>query len=163
MIEFRQVHKVYRQGQRSVSALDGVSLTIGAGEFVAVTGPSGSGKSTLLHLAGGLDLPTSGEVLLDGQASHLMGDDQLTRLRRDRVGLVFQFFNLMPTLTVLENAALPLLVAGKRLAAVRSRAVTLLGPPISEDVGIAFPSSADRARSWARPEPAIAACEQARG
>jgi putative ABC transport system ATP-binding protein len=126
MIQFRDVRKLYAQGTREVAALDGVTTTIERGEFVAVMGPSGSGKSTFLHLAAGLDLPSAGELYIDGAATHAMDDDALTRLRRDRVGLVFQFFNLIPTLTVLENAALPLLVAGKRLAAVRAKAEALL-------------------------------------
>jgi putative ABC transport system ATP-binding protein len=89
-------------------------------------GPSGSGKSTFLHLAAGLDLPSSGELFVDGQPTHAMDDDELTLLRRHRVGLVFQFFNLVPTLTVLENAALPLLVAGQRLRAVRAKVEGIL-------------------------------------
>ncbi len=126
MIRFHDVSKSYTQGARQVEALAHVTHTIARGEFVAVMGPSGSGKSTFLHLAAGLDLPTAGELFIDGAATHTMNDDELTHLRRDRVGLVFQFFNLVPTLTVLENTALPLLIAGHRLAAVRSRAEALL-------------------------------------
>jgi putative ABC transport system ATP-binding protein len=126
MIRFQDVSKVYSQGARQVHALQHVTHTIERGEFVAVMGPSGSGKSTFLHLAAGLDLPTSGELYVDGAATHAMNDDELTHLRRDHTGLVFQFFNLVPTLTVLENTALPLLVAGHRLAAVRHRAEALL-------------------------------------
>ena len=126
MIRFLDVCKTYTQGARQVQALSHVTHTIERGEFVAVMGPSGSGKSTFLHLAAGLDLPSSGELFLDGAATHAMNDDELTRLRRDRTGLVFQFFNLVPTLSVLENAALPLLVAGARLPAVRSRVEGIL-------------------------------------
>jgi putative ABC transport system ATP-binding protein len=126
MIRFRAVTKRYAQGGREVTALADVTHTIERGEFVAVMGPSGSGKSTFLHLAAGLDQPTSGEVFVDGVATSAMDDDALTLLRRDRVGLVFQFFNLVPTLSVLENAALPLLVAGQRLAAVRPKAEGLV-------------------------------------
>ncbi|HLQ37295.1 MAG TPA: ABC transporter ATP-binding protein [Planctomycetota bacterium] len=126
MIRFRDVSKVYAQGAREVRALANVTHTIERGEFVAVMGPSGSGKSTFLHLAAGLDLPSSGELLLSGQATHAMSDDELTQLRRTRVGLVFQFFNLVPTLSVLENAALPLLVAGRRLPAVRAQTEAIL-------------------------------------
>jgi putative ABC transport system ATP-binding protein len=126
MIRFQNVTKLYAQGGRQVTALADVTHTIERGEFVAVMGPSGSGKSTFLHLAGGLDLPTSGELFVDGAPTHAMNDDELTLLRRHRVGLVFQFFNLVPTLTVLENAALPLLVAGQRLAAVRGKAEAIL-------------------------------------
>src|SRR5262245_34378309 len=126
MIRFRDVSKVYTQGARRVVALDRVTHTIERGEFVAVTGPSGSGKSTLLHLAAGLDLPSSGELFVGDTATAAMADDELTLLRRRRVGLVFQFFNLVPTLTVLENTALPLLLAGQRLGIVRARAEALL-------------------------------------
>ena len=126
MIEFREVHKRYPQGKREVTALDGITLTIGKGEFVAVTGASGSGKSTFLHLAGGLDLPTSGDVVIDGRSSSQLPDLELTRLRRERIGLVFQFFNLIPTLTVLENTALPRMVSGVGFRAARPRAEALL-------------------------------------
>ena len=131
MIRFHDVTKVYAQGAREVTALADVSCTIERGEFVAVTGKSGSGKSTFLHLAAGLDLPSSGELFLAGEPTHAMSDDQLTALRRERVGLVFQFFNLVPTLSVLENAALPLLLAGRRLQTVRTRIEALL-----EQVGL---------------------------
>ncbi|MDQ3626814.1 MAG: ATP-binding cassette domain-containing protein, partial [Verrucomicrobiota bacterium] len=93
-------------------ALDGVSLEIARGEFVAVTGPSGCGKSTLLHLLAGLDRPTSGEIEVDGLALHAAGDAALTDYRRHRLGLVFQFFNLLPTMNVLENVSFPLLLQG---------------------------------------------------
>lgn len=126
MIEFHNVHKVYRRGQREVAALGGLSLTIEKGEFVAVMGPSGSGKSTFLHLAGGLDVPTSGTVRINGQDTGAMGDEALTLLRRRAIGLVFQFFNLIPTLTVLENTALPALVAGGRTGQAYPAAETLL-------------------------------------
>lgn len=119
MIRFHEVSKRYRQGTREVSALDCVSHVVEREEFVAIMGPSGSGKSTFLHLAAGLDLPSSGELYINDLPTHRMSDDELTRLRREKIGLVFQFFNLIPTLSVLENAALPLLVAGRRLAAVR--------------------------------------------
>src|SRR5688500_7286336 len=94
-------------------ALDGVSLTVGVGEFVSIMGPSGSGKSTLLHLLGGLDRPTSGEVLLDRQPLHMLSDDDLTLVRRQRIGFVFQSFNLIPVLTAAENVALPAVIAGE--------------------------------------------------
>jgi putative ABC transport system ATP-binding protein len=95
-----------------VDALRGVSLAVEAGEFVALMGPSGSGKSTLLQVLGGLDRPTSGEVWLEGQDLSDLSDDQATRLRRDRTGFVFQSFNLIPLLTVVENVALPFTIAG---------------------------------------------------
>ncbi len=107
-------------------ALDGLDLDIAAGEFVSVMGPSGSGKSTLLHLAGGMDLPSAGRVCVAGEATSSMSDRELTLLRRRKIGFVFQFFNLMPTLTVEENVALPLLLDGRRLPAVRGRVRELL-------------------------------------
>src|SRR6478672_8333580 len=112
MMEVIDVTKVYQQGQRCVRALQGVSLRIEAGEFVSIMGPSGSGKSTLMHLLGALDSPTSGEVYFQGQALHSASDRALALLRRTRIGFVFQFFNLLPTLTAVENVALPLMLAG---------------------------------------------------
>jgi putative ABC transport system ATP-binding protein len=126
IIEFRDVRKLYVQGRRKVAALDGLSLAIEAGEFVVVTGPSGSGKSTLLHLAAALDLPTDGVVRVDGRETASMRDEELTQLRRTRIGLIFQFFNLIPTLSVLENVALPALLPGRRLAEVRPAAEALI-------------------------------------
>ncbi len=121
MISFEGVRKVYRQGARDVAALDGLTLTVAAGEFVAVMGRSGSGKSTFLHLAGGLDLPTEGVVRVDGAEMSKMSDTDRTLQRRRRIGFVFQFFNLMPTLTIEENVAMPLLFDGARLAGVMDR------------------------------------------
>lgn len=126
MIEFRHVSKIYLQGQRRVAALNDLSLTIEPGEFVVVMGPSGSGKSSFLHLAGGLDVPTEGETIIDGRDIRKMGDEELTLFRRNHIGLVFQFFNLMPTLSVLENTALPALLSGGKFADVRPRAERLL-------------------------------------
>jgi putative ABC transport system ATP-binding protein len=126
VIEFRDVRKIHAQGRRDVVALDGVSLKIDRREFVTIMGPSGSGKSTLLHLAGGLDIPTSGEVLIDGQATGTMDDTALTLLRRRTIGFVFQFFNLIPSLNIVQNASLPALLSGGRLDAVRVHAEDLL-------------------------------------
>jgi putative ABC transport system ATP-binding protein len=114
MMELREVTKHYLQGRRVVQALRGVSLRIEAGEFVSIMGPSGSGKSTLMHLLGALDTPTSGEVFFQGRALHAISDRELSLLRRTRIGFVFQFFNLLQTLTAVENVALPLLLAGWR-------------------------------------------------
>src|SRR5436305_5617484 len=113
MMELRDATKHYLQGRRTVQALRGVSLRIEAGEFVSIMGPSGSGKSTLMHLLGALDTPTSGEVFFQGRALHTLADRELALLRRQRIGFIFQFFNLLPTLTAAENVALPLLLAGK--------------------------------------------------
>jgi len=126
VIEFRDVRKVYLQGTREVAALDGVSLRIDSGGFTCLMGPSGSGKSTFLHLAGGLDLPTSGDVMIEGQATRSWNDDALTLLRRRRLGFVFQFFNLIPSLTVAENVALPLLLEGVSGAEISRRVEPLL-------------------------------------
>jgi putative ABC transport system ATP-binding protein len=124
MMELRAVTKTYLQGRRAVEALRGVSLRIEAGEFVSIMGPSGSGKSTLLHLLGALDTPTAGEVFFRGRALHALSDRELSLLRRTQVGFVFQFFNLIPTLTAAENVGLPRLLAGERrgraLAAARA-------------------------------------------
>jgi len=121
MIALADVHKVFRQGETEVRALAGVSLDIAAGEFVAVRGPSGSGKSTLLHLIGGLDLPSGGEIRIDGALLSDLSDDELTIFRRRKIGVVFQFFNLLPTLSAEENVALPLLLDGIRAAAALER------------------------------------------
>jgi putative ABC transport system ATP-binding protein len=117
MMELRDVVKHYPQGRRIVRALQGVSMRVEAGEFVSIMGPSGSGKSTLMHILGALDLPTSGEVYFQDEALHTAPDRVLAKLRRSRIGFVFQFFNLLPTLTAVENVALPLLLAGQSRAA----------------------------------------------
>jgi putative ABC transport system ATP-binding protein len=108
MIELKSVTRRYRQGENGVVALDNVSLRIEASEFVAVTGESGSGKSTLLHLVGALDKPDSGEIVVDGLALQSASEQQLTAYRAQKLGIVFQFFNLLPTLNVLENVCVPL-------------------------------------------------------
>jgi putative ABC transport system ATP-binding protein len=112
ILEARDLTKAYRLGETTVDALRGISLTVETGEFIAVMGPSGSGKSTLLQLLGGLDRPTSGEVVLDGDPVSAMSDDTATRLRRRKTGFVFQFFNLIPLLDVAENVGLPFTIAG---------------------------------------------------
>jgi putative ABC transport system ATP-binding protein len=113
ILEARDLTKRYALGETTVDALRGVSLTVQPGEFVALMGSSGSGKSTLLHLLGGLDRPTSGEVILGGETISGLGDDAATRLRRDRTGFVFQFFNLIPLLNAAENVGLPFTIAGQ--------------------------------------------------
>jgi putative ABC transport system ATP-binding protein len=113
-------------GEVTVTALDGVDFSVERGEFVAIMGPSGSGKSTLLHLLGGLDMPTSGEITLAGQPFSQLSDDQITRFRRQKIGFIFQFYNLLPTLTAAENVALPLLIEGQPAAEYQARLKDLL-------------------------------------
>jgi putative ABC transport system ATP-binding protein len=126
MIRCIDVRKVYRQGNNEIIALDGVSLDIAKGEFAVIMGPSGSGKSTLLHLIGGLDRPTSGELLVDQRLVGQMADDQVTLFRRTRIGFIFQFFNLLPTLSALENVALPFVLDGRSKEEAEQRAKMLL-------------------------------------
>jgi putative ABC transport system ATP-binding protein len=126
MIVLNNVGRTYTHGARQIMALRGVTLRISAGEFLSVMGPSGSGKSTLLNLIGGLDQPTSGEIFIDGRPLHGISDDELTLIRRRRVGFIFQFFNLLPVLTAAENVALPLLLEGLTFSKVRPRAEELL-------------------------------------
>ncbi len=126
LVQVDEVTKVYPQGHREVRALAGVTLGVPRGEFLSIMGPSGSGKSTLLHLMAGLDRPSTGAVRVDGVALSDMPDTDVTIFRRERVGLIFQFFNLLPTLTAAENVALPLLLDGKRMKDVRERVEALL-------------------------------------
>ncbi|MGE5172820.1 MAG: ABC transporter ATP-binding protein [Betaproteobacteria bacterium] len=126
MIELKNASKKYQQGSREVHALRGVSLSIKKGEFLSVMGPSGSGKSTLLNLIGGLDQPSEGEIFIDGKPLHGISDDELTLIRRRRVGFIFQFFNLLPILTAVENVSLPLLLEGTHFSRIRPKAVSLL-------------------------------------
>jgi putative ABC transport system ATP-binding protein len=111
MIEIRDITKTYRSGDVETRALDGVSFTINDGEFIAIMGPSGSGKSTLMHLLGALDTPTAGTYLLDGRDVSNFSDDELAKLRKDKIGFVFQAFNLLPRTTVVRNVMLPLIYA----------------------------------------------------
>jgi putative ABC transport system ATP-binding protein len=126
LIEATQLTKIYGRGEAAVTALDHVNLSVDAGEFVAVMGPSGCGKSTLLHLLGGLDRPTSGQVHIDGHDLSTLNDSALTELRRRKLGFVFQFFNLIPVLTAVENAALPLTLDGKTAATAQAPATQWL-------------------------------------
>src|SRR5215467_9075176 len=128
MMEAVDATKIYQQGRRTVHALRGVSIRIEAGEFVAIMGPSGSGKSTLLHLIGALDTPTSGQVFFGGQELAKLSDTDRSLIRRSRVGFVFQFFNLLSTLTAAENVALPLLLAGMPRGKALSQALSTLEP-----------------------------------
>ncbi|MBC2879680.1 MULTISPECIES: ABC transporter ATP-binding protein [Streptomyces] len=113
-VRLNAVRKVYGEGANAVTALDGVSLSFQRGSFTAVMGPSGSGKSTFLHCAAGLDRPTSGTVLLDGEDLGGYDETALTKMRRERIGFVFQSFNLLPALTVMQNITLPLKLAGRK-------------------------------------------------
>jgi putative ABC transport system ATP-binding protein len=126
MMELREVHKVYNQGRRMVEAVRSVSLIIPTGEFVCIMGPSGSGKSTLLHLLGALDTPTSGQALFRGRDLRTLSDRERSLLRRNSIGFVFQFFNLLPTLTAAENVALPLLLGGRGRKKARQAALAVL-------------------------------------
>ena len=126
MIRCTEVCKVYPQGDNQITALAGVSLEIPRGAFAAVMGQSGSGKSTLLHLIGGLDRPTSGELLVDDRLIGQMSDDQVTLFRRSRIGFIFQFFNLLPTLSAAENVALPFVLDGRGKREADERAMALL-------------------------------------
>lgn len=126
MISLRHVCRLYPSAAGEVHALRDVSLEIKPFSFCAVTGPSGCGKSTLLNLLGGLDQPTSGEIFVDGLALHGANDAALTAYRRERLGIVFQFFNLLPAMTAIENVELPLLLRGDRVREARMRATELL-------------------------------------
>lgn len=125
MIRLSHVTKQFA-GRRVVTALNDVSIEIGKGELVSIVGPSGSGKSTLLNIIGGLDRPTSGGVWIDGEDMAALSDDALTRVRRDKIGFIFQFFNLLPSLSCLENVALPLHLRGWSRTKARERARELL-------------------------------------
>jgi putative ABC transport system ATP-binding protein len=126
ILETRLLRKQYVMGQHEVNALAGVDFAVEKGEFVAIMGPSGSGKSTLLHLLGGLDRPSDGEVTLADQRLSILNDNQATLVRRHNVGFIFQFFNLLPTLTAEENVALPLIIDGQDLRKYQARIDTLL-------------------------------------
>jgi putative ABC transport system ATP-binding protein len=126
VLEARNLRKKYQMGEMEVHALGGLDFQVTKGEFVAIMGPSGSGKSTMLHLLGGLDVPTEGEVTLAGHRLSVLDDKQATLVRRHNIGFVFQFFNLLPTLTAEENIALPLVIDGKNLRQYQPRIDALL-------------------------------------
>jgi putative ABC transport system ATP-binding protein len=126
MLEVRDLKKTYYQGKIPVHAVNGISFRVEAGAFVAITGPSGSGKSTLLNLISSLDTPTSGEVVIDGQSIVELSDAERTKLRRRKLGFIFQFFNLLPTMTAADNVALPLLLEGRRRKEAYDRAQRIL-------------------------------------
>lgn len=116
MLEAKNIHKVYDDGKRQLPVLKGVNLKIAEGEFSAIVGPSGAGKSTLLHILGGLDIPTQGEVLLDKGNIYNLSDAELSRIRNQRIGFVFQFYHLLGEFTVLENVLMPAFINSKPLA-----------------------------------------------
>ncbi len=126
LVQAENLTKVYGHGQTAVVALGHVNMSVETGELVAVMGPSGCGKSTLLHLLGGLDRPTEGSVLINGKSLASLSDDALAQLRRRKIGFIFQFFNLMPILDAVDNAALPLLLDGKNGAQAKQRATEWL-------------------------------------
>jgi len=126
VVTVENLHKQYHLGDEVIAALRGVSLKVGLGEFLAIMGPSGSGKTTLMHLIGGLDLPDRGTIMVRDKAINDLTDTQRTLFRRRHLGVVFQAFNLIPTLTALENVMLPLLVDGQTAAAAKHRAEELL-------------------------------------
>ncbi|MFX0575142.1 ABC transporter ATP-binding protein [Nocardia nepalensis] len=126
MLELTDITKEYRIGEQTVRALDGISLRIESGEFTSIIGPSGSGKSTLLHLLGALDTPDSGSIRFQGEEISGLDDDRQSEFRRHRVGFIFQFFNLLPTLTAWENVAIPRLLDGTGLRKAKPQALELL-------------------------------------
>jgi putative ABC transport system ATP-binding protein len=135
VILLRGVSKQF-DGKRKVTALHSIDLSIARGEMASIVGPSGSGKSTLLNLIGGLDRPTGGEIELDGAALSRLNDDDLTRVRRDKIGFIFQFFNLLPTLSCLENVSLPLHLRGwprKKIEARANELLDLVGLNVRKD------------------------------
>jgi len=140
VLEATDIHKSYDRGDETIPVLNGLTVSLDAGSFTTLVGPSGCGKSTLLHICGAMDRPTSGAVRLDGESLDTLNDDGLTRVRRERVGFVFQFFNLLPTLTVEQNIGLPLLLKGRSVQSVAN-----LSGQWAERVGIShrlnhFPS-----------------------
>ena len=140
VLEATDIHKSYERGDETVPVLNGLTVSLDAGSFTTLVGPSGCGKSTLLHICGAMDRPTSGAVRLEGESLDTLNDDGLTRVRRERVGFVFQFFNLLPTLTVEQNIGLPLLLKGRSVHSVAN-----LSGQWAERVGIShrlnhFPS-----------------------
>ena len=137
VLEFFDVRKQYQSESAPVLAVDGVTLSVGAGEIVALVGRSGCGKSTLLNLAGAMDFPTSGTVAIDGQVTTGLDDAALTRLRRLKIGFIFQSFQLLPNLTAAENVELPLLLAGRR--DVRAAALDRLAKVELENLGHRYP------------------------
>jgi len=126
MIEAKNIHKIYNDGKRDLEVLKGVSLKIDEGAFVAVAGPSGAGKSTLLNILGGLDSPTRGEVILGKENIYKLSDNELSRIRNERIGFVFQFYHLLGEFTVLENVLMPAMIKGRAPQDLKERALKLI-------------------------------------
>jgi len=126
MIEVLNVNKTYLQGRQEIPALNNVSFRMEKGEFLSIMGPSGSGKSTLLNLIGGLDPLSAGKIYIDGSPLHGISDDELTLIRRKKIGFIFQFFNLLPILNAVENVGLPLLLDGVPFSRIKEKATHLL-------------------------------------
>src|SRR5213078_1931630 len=126
LVELRNVSKIYRLGEEEIRALDDVALDIQSGEFISIIGPSGSGKSTLMHILGCLDSPTKGTITLDGTMIQEASTAQLARIRNQKIGFVFQFFNLLPKLNVLQNVELPMIYSGVSARERRQRAIKAL-------------------------------------
>jgi putative ABC transport system ATP-binding protein len=133
LLELRDIHKTYHLGGETIRALDGVSIDIDSGEFISIIGPSGSGKSTLMHILGCLDTPTSGTINLDGMMIHDASPRQLAAIRNKKIGFVFQFFNLLPKLTVRQNVELPMIYSGLTSRERRERAMNALESVNMED------------------------------
>ena len=130
MLEAKNLHKSYHNGNKTIHVLKGVDLSIDSGEFVAVVGPSGAGKSTLLHILGGLDDPTKGEVIFEKENIYGLSDLALCKIRNERIGFVFQFYHLLPEFTVLENVSMPVLInagSGRKSPELKKDALELLG------------------------------------
>lgn len=126
VIEVKNVSKAFLMGSQEVEVLRNIDLTVGQGEFVSIMGPSGSGKSTLLYLIGGIDEPTSGSIFIDGIDLSGMNDTEISKIRRNKIGFVFQFYNLVPTLTVEENILVPIMLDGKKVNNYKERADHLI-------------------------------------
>jgi putative ABC transport system ATP-binding protein len=140
LVQVSNVRRIYVTSSGDAVALDGISLTLQRGEMVALVGPSGCGKTTLLNLIGCVDLPTAGDVLIEGRRTSDLSDDELTLLRRDRIGTVFQFFNLLPALSVEENVALPLVLQQVARDEIRARVANALGVVGVAERARAFPA-----------------------
>ena len=143
MLEAKNIHKVYYSGNKQLEVLKGVNLSIDKGKFVAIVGPSGAGKSTLLHILGGLDIPTKGEVVFEQKDIYNLNDAQLSRIRNERIGFVFQFYHLLSEFTVLENVSMPALISSQSTVhspQLKGQAVELLKEVGLSDRLIHFPN-----------------------